>query len=379
MAIKVTLRKKKISWGRLSLYLDFYPPINIGTSKETRREFLKMYLIEKPKTEIDRKQNNETLAIANQICVNRLNELNKLDIYTPFERELLRKNEVSEQDFIEYFRMLTSKRKKSSSDSWSAALEYFITFSKGEVRFKDLSYRLLEDFKYFLLNTKNRINGIDKLSQNSASAYFNKLKAALKEAYTEGKIQHDLGRTVKSIKVLETRREVLTIEQLNKLSNTSCNSELLKRMGLFSALTGLRFSDITNLKWSYIEYIKNRGYFLNYNQQKTKSVEVHPISEDAYKLLGEPQKSNRLVFSGLKSKTTQVKHLNQWLKQAGIEKKITFHSFRHTYATLQISGGTELYTVSKLLGHKNIQTTQIYARVVDDVRSKTVDVIKLNK
>lgn len=379
MAIKVTLRKKKISRGRLSLYLDFYPPINIGTSKETRREFLKMYIIEKPKTEIDRKQNNETLAIANQICANRLNELNKLDIYTPFERELLRKNEVSEQDFIEYFRMLTSKRKKSSSDSWSAALEYFITFSKGEVRFKDLSYRLLEDFKYFLLNTKNRINGIDKLSQNSASAYFNKLKAALKEAYTEGKIQHDLGRTVKSIKVLETRREVLTIEQLNKLSNTSCNSELLKRMALFSALTGLRFSDITNLKWSYIEYIKNRGYFLNYNQQKTKSVEVHPISEDAYKLLGEPQESNRLVFSGLKSKTTQVKHLNQWLKQAGIEKKITFHSFRHTYATLQISGGTELYTVSKLLGHKNIQTTQIYARVVDDVRSKTVDVIKLNK
>jgi len=379
MAVKVTLRKKKISRGRLSLYLDFYPPINIGTSKETRREFLKMYIIEKPKTEIDRKQNNETLAIANQICANRLNELNKLDIYTPFERELLRKNEVSEQDFIEYFRMLTSKRKKSSSDSWSAALEYFITFSKGEVRFKDLSYRLLEDFKYFLLNTKNRINGIDKLSQNSASAYFNKLKAALKEAYTEGKIQHDLGRTVKSIKVLETRREVLTIEQLNKLSNTSCNSELLKRMALFSALTGLRFSDITNLKWSYIEYIKNRGYFLNYNQQKTKSVEVHPISEDAYKLLGEPQESNRLVFSGLKSKTTQVKHLNQWLKQAGIEKKITFHSFRHTYATLQISGGTELYTVSKLLGHKNIQTTQIYARVVDDVRSKTVDVIKLNK
>jgi len=378
MAVKVTLRKKKISRGRLSLYLDFYPPINIGTSKETRREFLKMYLIEKPKTEIDRKQNNETLAIANQICTNRLNELNKLDIYTPYERELLRKNEVSEQDFIEYFRMLASKRKKSSSDSWSAALEYFITFSKGEVRFKDLSYRLLEDFKYFLLNTKNRINGIDKLSQNSASAYFNKLKAALKEAYTEGKIQHDLGRTVKSIKVLETRREVLTIEQLNKLSKTSCNSELLKRMALFSALTGLRFSDITNLKWSHIEYIKDRGYFLNYNQQKTKSVEVHPISEDAYKLLGEPQESNRLVFSGLKSKTTQVKHLNQWLKQAGIEKKITFHSFRHTYATLQLSGGTDFYTVSKLLGHKNIQTTQVYAKVVDEVKRKAANSIKLD-
>jgi len=378
MAVKVTLRKKKISRGRLSLYLDFYPPINIGTSKETRREFLKMYLIEKPKTEIDRKQNNETLAIANQICTNRLNELNKLDIYTPYERELLRKNEVSEQDFIEYFRMLASKRKKSSSDSWSAALEYFITFSKGEVRFKDLSYRLLEDFKYFLLNTKNRINGIDKLSQNSASAYFNKLKAALKEAYTEGKIQHDLGRTVKSIKVLETRREVLTIEQLNKLSKTSCNSELLKRMALFSALTGLRFSDITNLKWSHIEYIKDRGYFLNYNQQKTKSVEVHPISEDAYKLLGETQESNRLVFSGLKSKTTQVKHLNQWLKQAGIEKKITFHSFRHTYATLQLSGGTDFYTVSKLLGHKNIQTTQVYAKVVDEVKRKAANSIKLD-
>ena len=379
MAIKVTLRKKKISKGRLSLYLDFYPPINIGTVNETRREFLKMYIIEKPKTQIEKKQNIETIAIANQICANRLNEHNKHDVYNTFEKDLIKKSEIGEQDFIKYFREIASKRSKSISDSWSAALHYFIDFTNGQVKFKDLKYRLLEDFKYYLLSAKNRVNGVDKLSQNSASSYFNKLKVALREAYREEKIPHNLGATIKSIKVLETRREVLSIEELNKLNKTNCISETFKRMALFSAHTGLRFSDITNLKWSQVEFSKDRGYFINYNQQKTKNVEVHPISKDAYELLGKPKESKKLIFSGLKSKTTQIKHLNRWLKEAGIDKKITFHSFRHTYATLQISGGTDLYTVSKLLGHKNIQTTQIYAKVVDHVKSKTVDIIKLDK
>ena len=379
MAIKVTLRKKIISNGKsYSLYLDFYPPINIGNSKETRREFLKMYLISNPKTEIEKQQNKETLSIANNICQKRLNELNEPEIYTAFEKELLRKKEAGEQDFIAYFKILASKRKKSSSDSWSAALAYLLAFSGGEIKFRDLNYRLLEDFKHYLLNANSRKSDKSKLSQNSASSYFNKVKAALREAYTDGLLEKDLNRQVRSIKVLDTRREFLTIEELTLLSKTHCKSEVFNRMAIFSALTGLRFSDIENLKWSHIEFIKGRGYFLNYDQQKTKGVEVHPISEEAYKLLGEPQETTNLIFIGLVSKTTQTKHLKQWLSLAGISKKITFHCFRHTYATLQLSGGTDLYTVSKLLGHKNIQTTQVYAKVVDDVKRKAANIIKLD-
>ena len=379
MAIKVTLRKKKISNGKsYSLYLDFYPPINIGNANETRREFLKMYLIANPKTEIEKQQNKETLSIANNICQKRLNELNKPEIYTAFEKELLRKKEAGEQDFIVYFKMLASKRKKSSSDSWSAALEYLLAFSGGVIKFRGLNYRLLEDFKHYLLNVNSRKSDKSKLRQNSASSYFNKVKAALREAYTDGLLQKDLNRQVGSIKVLETRREFLTLEELTLLSKTHCKSEVFKRMAIFSALTGLRFSDIENLKWSHIEFIKGRGYFLNYDQQKTKGVEVHPISEEAYKLLGEPQETSNLIFIGLVSKTTQTKHLKQWLSLAGISKKITFHCFRNTYATLQLTGGAALYTVSKLLGHKNIQTTQVYAKVVDEVKRKAANSIKLD-
>ena len=379
MAIKVTLRKKKITNAkRYSLYLDFYPPINIGSSNETRREFLKMYLIANPKTEIEKQQNKETLSIANNICQKRLNELNKPEIYTAFEKELLRKKETGKKDFIVYFKMLASKRNKSSSDSWSAALAYLFAFSNGEIKFSDLNYRLLEDFKHYLLNANSRRSDKSKLSQNSASSYFNKVKTALREAYTDGFLQKDLNRQVRSIKVLETRIEFLTLEELNLLSKTDCKSKVFKRMAIFSALTGLRFSDIKNLKWFHIEFIKNRGYFVNYNQQKTKSVEVHPISEYAYKLLEEPQESSKLIFTGLQSTLTQSKHLKHWLSLAGISKKITFHCFRHTYATLQLSEGASLYTVSSLLGHKNIQTTQIYAKVVDADKRKAANSIKLD-
>jgi site-specific recombinase XerD len=70
--------------------------------------------------------------------------------------------------------------------------------------------------------------------------------------------------------------------------------------------------------------------------------------------------------------------LREWVKEAGITKYITFHCFRHTYATLQLSLGTDIYTVSKLLGHRELKTTQIYAKVIDKVKREAADKIKLD-
>lgn len=379
MITKVTLRKKKISKGRQSLYLDFYPAIpHPETGEPTRREFLGLYIFEKPKNPMEKQKNSENFRIAESIRQKRENFLNKPEIYSEYEKEQLRKKELGEQCFIEYFRKLANKRKSSSHDNWVSALNYIEAFTNGKLKFADLNEKFLEDFKEYLLTTKSKKSDKTTLSQNSAASYFNKVKAALKQAYKEGILQTDLNAKISPIKAAETRREYLTIEELNKLVKTPCNNDLLKRAALFSALTGLRFSDIQKMVWGEVEYIEGKGYYLKFSQKKTNGVEVLPISVQAYKLLGERKEPTAKVFEGLEYSAYHNKHLFQWIGAAGITKDITFHCFRHTFATLQLLNGTDIYTVSKMLGHKNLKTTQIYAKIVDESKRKAADKIKLD-
>lgn len=384
MAIKVTLRKKKITQGRSSLYLDFYPAIiHPETGKKTRREFLGIYLLDKPKNPIDKKQNTENLQIAKSILQKRENLLNKPEIYSDFEKDQLRIKKLGEECFLEYFRKLADKRKSSNHDNWVSALKYLIKFSDGTLKFAQLNEALLEQFKEYLLNTKSTRSNKTTLAQNSAASYFNKVKVALKQAYKDGLLQTDLNSRVNSIKTIESRREYLTLEELNKLVETPCNNPLMKRAALFSALTGLRFSDIQKLKWKEIELTNGKEYLLKFDQKKTKKVEFLPISDQAYsftKGLKDPRKMEQdaFVFERLTYSAYHNKHLFQWIGAAGITKDITFHCFRHTYATLQLYYGTDLFTVSKMLGHKNIKTTQVYAKIVDEAKRKAASVIKLS-
>lgn len=378
MATKVKLRQKPISGNRQSLYLDFYPHIpHPETGEPTRREFLGLYLYDKTNNPIDKQHNKETLQLAEQIRQKRENHLNKPEIYTGYELEQKRIKELGEQNFVAYFKTLTDKRKASNHDNWVSAYNYLVTFTKGNLKFADLNERFCNEFKEYLLTTKSKRSDKTTLSQNSAVSYFNKVKAALKQAYKDGILQTDLNTKISPIKAAETRREYLTIEELNKLVKTPCNNDLLKRAALFSAVTGLRFSDIQKMVWGELEYIEGQGYFLNFSQKKTNGIEYYPISEQAVSLLNEKGDPTAKVFEGLEYSAYHNKHLFQWIGAAGITKDITFHCFRHTFATLQLFNGTDIYTVSKMLGHKDLKTTQIYAKIVDDTKRKAADKIKL--
>ena len=400
MAIKVTLRQKPISKGRSSLYLDFYPAVlNSETGELTRREFLKMYVHEPIKykkrtlpngtvkqipvysdnpiqNQTIEQENSSVLATAEQIRLKRENQLNKPEIYTEFEKERLRIQEAGKQNFVEYFRKLAKKRKSSNYDNWNSALQYLEKFTKGTLLFADLNESILKDFKdYLLTTTENKRK--TTLAQNSAVSYFNKVKAALKQAYKDKLLQTDLNAKVEPIKAAETRREFLSIEELNELVKKPCNDPMLKRAALFSALTGLRFSDIQKLTWGEVQEVSGQGYFLNFQQQKTEGVENHPISEQAYNLLGERREPTSRVFEGLTYSAYQNTYLAQWIGSAGITKKITFHCFRHTYATLQLFYGTDIYTVSKMLGHKDLKTTQVYAKIANKLKQEAANKIQL--
>ena len=379
MAIKVKLREKKISGNRQSLYLDFYPAIpHPETGEPTRREFLGLYLFDKAKNPIDKQGNKETLQLAEQIRQKRENYLNKPEIYTGYEKEQLKIKEQGEQNFVTYFKSLADKRKASNHDNWVSAYNYLETFTKGNLKFADLNEKFCNEFKEYLLTTKSNKSNKVTLAQNSAVSYFNKLKATLKQAYKDGFLLSDLNGKIQPVKQAETQRNFLTIEELNSLVKTECNNPLLKRAALFSALTGLRFSDIKNLVWGELEYIENNGYFIQFKQQKTKGVEMMPISEQAYRLLGERKEPTDKVFDGLTYSAYENKHLYQWIGAAGITKDITFHCFRHTFATLQLSKGTDIYTVSKMLGHRELKTTQIYAKIIDQTKREAADKIQLD-
>lgn len=414
MVTKIKLLQKSISGNRQSLYLDFYPPIvNQETNETTRREFLGLYLFDeveiieeryfdanskeqkrfvtvldkkgKPKkvklTPVVQAENKRNLKIAEQIRQKRHNQYNGNEALNELEKRMLandkKETKIGERNFVEYFRTLADKRKGSNSDNWSSAYNYLETFTNGTLKFSDLNEGFCEDFKHYLLTTKSKRSSKVTLSQNSALSYFNKLKASLKQAYKDKLLKENLNNHVKPIEVEETRRNFLTIEELNSLVKTECKNQELKNAALFSALTGLRFSDIYKLIWNEIEFIKGQGYVIKFTQQKTKGVEDMPISNQAYGLLGKRQKPNDRVFEELVYSAYTNKHLANWLGLAGITKDITFHSFRHTYATLQLFNGTDIYTVSKMLGHRDLKTTQIYAHMVDEAKRTATNKIKL--
>jgi integrase len=379
MAIKVSLRQKAISKNRQSLYLDFYPAIvNPQTGELTRREFLGKYIVDKPKKEVDKQANKETTTLAEQIRQKRDNEINKPEIYSGYEKQQLKIKEKGEKDFVSYFKSLADKRSASNYDNWFSALHYLKAFTNGQKKFVDVDETFCSDFKDHLLTSKSNRSKKTRLSQNSAFSYFNKFKAALKQAYKDGYFQFDLNARIGSIKPAETRREFLTVDELNQLIKTECQNPILKNAALFSALTGLRFSDIAKMVWREIEFVKNNGYFIKYTQQKTGGIETMPISEQAYQLLGSKGKPNDKVFADLHYSAYNNKHLAQWIGAAGITKNITFHCFRHTYATLQLTNGTDIYTVSKMLGHRELKTTQIYAKVIDQSKREATHKIHLD-
>lgn len=374
--INVTLRKRTLPSGKITLYLDFFPPIyNAKTREFSRREYLGLYLVSKPKNNIDKAMNSENLHKAEMICANRLNELNKLQIYTPFEQERLRLQEIGEKSFLQYLKQTAESRIGINAQIWKYAIIHFEKFLKNEdILMQEIDVTIIEDFREFILKAKCLKKKDQFLAQNTALSYFNKIKATLRKAYKKGLLQTDVNAAVESIKEQESQRNFLTMEEASRLFRTPCKKEIIKRVSMFSLLTGIRYSDIAKLTWDEVQYSKSEGYYIRFKQQKTDSPVTLPISQEAFECLGEKVGKYKRVFYDLK-KWDVDRLLPIWIKDASIEKHITFHCFRHTYATLQMAAGTDIFTVSKMLGHKNIKTTQIYTKIIDEKKRETTNKI----
>ena len=187
-------------------------------------------------------------------------------------------------------------------------------------------------------------------------------------------LRENLNDFLEKIEWKEVKKEYLTLDEVKKLAATPCKIPVLKQASLFACMTGLRISDILKLDWRDFEVGPDQGYYIRICTEKTETEATLPISQEALELCGEWGTGK--VFKGL---TRSMTHhpLKQWIAEAGIRKHITFHCFRHSYAVIQISLGTDIYTVSKMLTHKNVTTTQIYADLVNSKKRETANKISM--
>ena len=371
--MKVHLRQRKQTKnGNISLFLEIYKgsiTSSDGKVKNIRDyEYLNLYLIDNPKTPIDKQQNKDTLQLAESIKAKRELEI-KNGLYG-FSSEFKQST-----NFIDYFKEQMEKRKQSLGNygNWDSALKHLIKFAGTKISFRDVDHNFCENFRDYLKYKAKKSSG-QPLSSLSVSSYFNKFRACLKEAVKKKIILSNPAIDVSNPKVIENQREYLTFDELKAIVKADCRFEVLKRAFLFSCLTGLRWSDVQNLKWSELQNTGS-GWKITFHQQKTKGLQYLDISEQARGYLGEIGNPNDRVFIGLKYSSFMNLELSKWMMRAGITKNITFHCARHTFAVLQLTLGTEIFTLSKLLGHSELKTTQVYAKIIDEKKREAVNKI----
>lgn len=370
----VKLREKVLANGNISLYLDIY------RNGKREYEFLKLYLI-KERTAQDRKQNEQTLLTAQAIRSKRQIEIQngEYGFTKQFKQDI---------PFLQYYRKMCEERHQNPDSNgnwgnWHSCLKYLEVYCDEKTTFKDIDADWIEGFKEYLntvekntyKRTKNKNSELFQgLSQNSKVSYFNKLRACINQAFEERIIPVNPLRGVQGFKQEETERMYLTMDEVEKLAETPCNFPYLKNAFLFSCLTGLRKSDIEKLTWGDVFKEGDRTRII-FRQKKTKGQEYLTINAKAEEYLGTRGNNNEKVFSGFKYGSWVLLELKRWVLSAGITKDITFHCARHTFAVSLLSKNVDIYTVSKLLGHRELATTQIYAKVMDQKKEEAVDLL----
>ncbi len=362
----IKLRFKELANGNKSIYLDIY--------RDGKRsyEFLKLYLIPEV-DETNRSRNANTLQAANAIKAQRVIEL------TNSETGVINTSNRSKMRLVDWMREYSRiKLQNGQSESFhkivDEATRHLILYKGESVLMKNIDKSFCLGFIEYLKQAKKR-NG-EVITKSTAVAYFGCFNYALNRAIKDGIIQYNPIKSLNDeerIKAPSSKREYLTIDEVKALFPVACSNEVIKQAFLFSCFCGLRISDIMALKWG--DVIKDgKQYRVRIVMQKTQEPIMIPLSESAIKWMPtKGLKSNDDFVFPLPSLQHINKEVKKWVAKCGIHKYVTFHTARHTFATMLLTLGVDIYTVSKLLGHKDITTTQVYAEIVDNKKDEAVN------
>lgn len=321
--------KKRVGKKGTSLFLKWW------ANDKWNYEFLKLRLIG------DKARDKETQRLAEKLRLNREEEMESMGRGTaPAHKRKM--------TFMKYYETINKE-----DHNWRLCHKHLQEFPGNRVCIGNVNESWAAQFRDFLL---------ERLSTNSAHLIYSIFKAALNRAVKDRIITLSPARLIEGIRTKETEIEYLTQAELEALAATPYAPDPeMRRAFLFCCYTGLRFSDVQALKWE--NYKDGR---LKFRQKKTGGFEYLPIPPEAKIWMGENEKMvNFPHIFNLKSGVTINNSLRNWAKVAGLEKHLHFHMSRHTCATWLLGNGVDLYTVSKILGHANISTTQRYAKVTD--------------
>ena len=268
------------------------------------------------------------------------------------------RRQFKKASFIKYFQSIADTKNPNTKGSWDNTLKHIEEFHGTKLKFEDVNERWLERFSDYL----NK-----KLSQNSARTYLQKVNTALKQAVKQKIIINNPYDYVSKLKKEEKEMVYLTKDEVQEIINTEFFDNEVKNAFLFGCYTGLRFSDITSLKWSNI-----KDNQIQLTQTKTKGAVYIPLNSNAERVLTLQSNTTTNIFKLSRHNSSVNRTLKKLIDKTSVDKDVSFHTSRHTFATLLISSGVNVFTVSKLLGHKDIESTLVYAKVISEEKEKAV-------
>lgn len=364
----IKLRRKKLANGNTSLFLDVY------IDGQRRKEYLKLYLIPE-KNNLAKEQNIKTLEIAETIRAERIINLqaNKSEF---FQKE----NKTLNIPFVKYMEKEIEKMKGIRTQNYIRRYTTSVNWVRkfdSKTTLKDIDKRWIQRYLKFLAITPGKYGKI--LNQNTIHEYLIYIANVLNNAVREGLISSNPTKSLNVAdrpKKYESKREFLTAEEIKKLIDVPSPEKYnnIRSAFLFSCFSGLRYSDIQQLKWEHIKKYKE-GVVIEKKLQKTQNMLNLPLGKRAMSFLPERKGDKEFIFKLPKSMATVEMYIKLWSEFAKIDKHVTFHTARHTFAVSILTCGGDIYTLSKLLGHKKITTTQIYADILEETKKNTMNLL----
>lgn len=365
----IRLRFKKLANGNQSIYLDIY------RNGVRTYEFLKLYIIPE-NTPFAKMQNEQTMQAANAIKAQRIIDLTNGEAgIRPTS-----KTRILFTDWIDqYAEKAKLSHRGNGYNSMLRSVKFQLLAYMGNTAKTKLLQSIDEEFCIgFItyLNNATTSNG-KPLSGTTIYHYSRWLKDILQRAVVDELITRNPIDKLIQNKEMPSRPDVqmdyLTIDEVKLLMQTPLRQTQVKQAFIFACFTGLRISDILQLQWSNIKTDGNTMRF-EIIMKKTGKPLAGKIPNAAKEWMPE-RTDSPLVFNELPTPTNIDAVIHRWIATSGISKHVTFHTARHTFATMGLTLGTDLYTVSKLLGHKSIATTQVYAQIIDKKKDEASDLL----
>ena len=372
----IRIRERKLADGNISLYLDIYVK---GTRKY---ESLGLYLV--PESLPNAKAANaRTRSIAEKIKSDRIIALQDRGIK---QWDKIKRSNMSLIEWLTQYEQEIMGFKPSTlkgrQDMRKKVEAYLEQEGLSYIGMNEVDLGFCRGFLRFLETAKNSVAKKQKgriISKGCAHHHQAVLNGALNKAVREGILQQN------PMKMLDKRekfqpspeeREFLTIEELRNLMDVPCSNEQVKKAFVFSCFTGLRLSDVRTLSWNKIHKMPDgKTLYVHVFMQKTQKPLNVPLSGEALKVLEEKENPEEPIFKLPTSDATINYHIKKWVKNGHVDKEISFHCSRHTFATMMLTLGADLYTTSKLLGHANVTTTQIYSKIIDKKKTEAVSLV----